>query len=135
MHGFFNRPPRMKDFLFRLLLFRFQPVIIQQVVRQSDDMAGGTLDIHRIPLAPFHVFLVLQQSGVFTDSAERRTQVVAQKLIQELAGSHAKCFRDLQHHPVCLSLSDVTMYKNVEYHYQQDSGNSYKEDDAKRFFP
>ena len=128
----------MKDFLFRLLLFRFQPVIIQQVVRQSDDMAGGTLDIHRIPLAPFHVFLVLQQSGVFTDSAERRTQVVANRQYQVPACGQqltVPAVGYLQHHPVCLSLSDVTMYKNVEYHYQQDSGNSYKEDDAKRFFP
>ena len=101
-------------------------------------MAGGTQDVHRISLAPFPAFFALQQSGVFADSAERRTQVMAycqyqvpscgQQFMVTTVGS-------FQSHPICQSLSDVTVYKNVEYHYQQDSGNGYKEDNAERLFP
>ena len=121
-----------------MLLFRFQPIIIQQVVCQSDNVAGGTQNIYCISLVLFHVLLALHQFGVFADSAERCTQVVAYRQYKVTACGQqftVPVVGSFQFHPVFQSFSDVMVNKQIEHHNQQDGGSGYQKDNAERLLP
>ena len=121
--------------ILRLFLTLFQPVVVQQVVGQSDDMAGGVQDVGSELTYQPGIFFMLHQLRKLADRTERRPQVMAHRQHQIPAG-HQQFFipgaGGLKCHPALLPLSDVGMDKKIEQDYQKNGNDSYGEDDTER---
>ena len=91
--------------------------ILLIVVFYLYNVAGGTQNIYCISLVLFHVLLALHQFGVFADSAERCTQVVAYRQYKVTACGQqftVPVVGSFQFHPVFQSFSDVMVNKQPE---------------------
>ena len=123
-----NHPSGMKRFLVRLFLSRFQPVVVKQVVCQSDDMVRGIEYIFRITVALRFVLFFRHQFGIAVYGAQRGAQVMAhgqQDILSGLRQFLILPVRGFQFHACLVLAIHVPVYHHIQDDDEQERSDTY----------